>query len=120
VSFKGDANMGLSKFFKKSVVCDPVCKQSTASKIRRLIMPFSELNVYISNRKKIRDNYKKVNKMEKMLLALFVFNSILLIATAIYAPTVTRTTFYSVWQIGQLGLIFYIAYRSTHRGRSKK
>lgn len=89
-------------------------------KIRQKIMPFSSFDVYIGKEDQIKSNYQKTDSRDKLLLATFIINSVLIIATAIYAPNVTNSVFFSLWQFGQFGLVCYLGYRSSKRKKARQ
>ena len=109
----------LAKLFRVKKVKDPLIKQEQIQTVVNTIKPFSSFSVYKGKGNLIRTNCKRMDSMDKLLLGFFVLNSVLIISTAIYAPTVTNSTFFSIWQIMQLGLICYLGYRSSTRKTGK-
>lgn len=88
-----------------------VCKPETAQKIRRSIMPFTEVENYRGQSGEMKKNFRGLQPMDRMLLLFFILDSILLVAVAIYAPTLTGSLGYSLWQFAQSGFLLYLAYR---------
>lgn len=88
-----------------------VCKPETAQKIRRSIMPFTEVEKYRGQKGEIKKNFRGLQPMDRLLLLLFVLNSLLLVVVAGYAPALTGSLIYSLWQFAQFGFLVYLAYR---------
>lgn len=80
-------------------------------RIRRAIMPFSEVEEYRGKGQAVRQNFRKMQRVNRMLLILFVLNSVLMCATAIYAPKATSSVFIYVWQAAQFCFLLLLAYR---------
>ena len=74
---------------------------------------FEFSNLHYENREAAKAGYHRLGEADKLLLLAFVLNSVMLVATAIYAPTVTTTWFFNGWQGVQF--LVYLAYRFTHR-----
>lgn len=109
----------LSQLFRVKKVKEPLIKQEQIQSVVNTIKPFSSLSVYKGKGHLIKTNCKRMDSMDKLLLGFFILNSVLIISTAIYAPTVTNSTFFSVWQFLQLCLICYLGYRSSNRKKGK-
>jgi len=77
--------------------------------------PFSSISEYKEHTGEARANLRKLSKVDLVLLLFFVLDSIMLIATAIYAPQVTLTRFYTIWECVQLMFLFFLAYHFSHR-----
>lgn len=103
----------LKRWFEPYQTCSP----ETAKKIRQSVMPFSELGEHYENREAAKAGYRRLGESDKLLLLAFVLNSVMLVATAIYAPNVTTTWFFNGWQGVQFAFLVYLAYRFTHRGQ---
>lgn len=80
-------------------------------RIRRTIMPFSEVEEYRGRGNVARQNFRQMQQVNRMLLILFVLNSVLMCATAIYAPEATSSAFFYAWQGAQFCFLLVLAYR---------
>lgn len=76
---------------------------------------FGDRGTLGEHREEAKAAYHRLGDGDKLLILLFVLNSIMLVATAIYAPTVTYTWFYKGWQGVQFAFMVYIAYHLSHR-----
>jgi hypothetical protein len=104
-------------FLKRWLTPYQTCTPETAKKIRQSVMPFSEIGEHLEHREEAKAAYHRLGEGDKLLILLFVLNSIMLVATAIYAPTVTYTWFYKGWQGVQFAFMVYLAYHISHRRR---
>jgi len=84
-------------------------------RIRRAIMPFSEIEEYSSKRHVVRQNFRQMQQVNRMLLILFVLNSALMCTTALYAPEATSSAFFCAWQAAQFCFLLVLAYRFGHK-----
>ena len=80
-------------------------------RIRRAIMPFSEVEDYRGKGTVARQNFQRMQQTNRMLLILFVLNSVLLCSTAIFAPEATTHAFFYAWQVAQFCFLMVLAYR---------
>jgi len=80
-------------------------------RIRRAIMPFSEVEDYREKGTVARQNFQRMQQTNRMLLILFVLNSVILCATAIFAPEATTHAFFYAWQVAQFCFLMVLAYR---------
>lgn len=80
-------------------------------RIRRAIMPFSEVEDYRGKGTVARQNFQRMQQTNRMLLILFVLNSVLLCATAIFAPEATTHVFFYAWQVAQFCFLMVLTYR---------
>lgn len=80
-------------------------------RIRRAIMPFSDVDEYRGKGQVVRQNFRQMQQVNRMLLILFVLNSVLMCVTAIYAPKATSSAFFYAWQVAQFCFLLVLAYR---------
>ena len=99
--------MLLKETFKPFSTCSP----ETAQKIRRRIMPFSELDTYRGRKDEVKTNFRGLQPLDQLLLLPFVLDTVLLVVVAIYAPQLTGSIGYSLWQFLQFAFLVYLAYR---------
>ena len=58
--------------------------------------------------------------IRELLLLLFVLDTVLLVVVAIYAPQLTSSLGYSLWQFLQFAFLVYLAYRiGKHKNQAR-
>lgn len=104
-------------FLKRWLMPYQTCAPETAKKIRQNVMPFSDIEEHWERREEAKAAYHRLGDGDKLLILLFILNSVMLVVSAIYVPPITSTWFYKGWQGVQFAFMVYIAYHLSHRRR---
>lgn len=103
--------MSIKEFFKPYVAFEPEQRQRMVNAMQ----PFASISELLGRRHEARANARRLGDGDKLLLLLFVLMSLILIATAIFAPDFTYSAIYCVMEAVQFALMVYIVLHFSRR-----